>query len=343
MKKLLNTLYVTSPDYFLGLRGENVVLLQDGKILHRIPLHALESIIAFSYSGISAALLEKCSEREVSVVILNHYGRLCGRFVSMSRGNILLRKKQAQIALNQEDSLKISRWIILAKIINARNFLIRFRKQYALRIREEVFIHAITHLKQSKERTKVASNKEELRGIEGDAQATYYGVFPHMILTNSEYFNFRGRSKRPPLDPPNALLSYAYSLLSYDCAAALEANGLDAYMGFNHTDRPGRISLALDLLEEFRVMICDRFVLRMINRGQFTEPDFLEQESGAILLTDEARKKYLSQWQKQKYESLTHPYLQEKMPWGLVPYIQAQLLARYLREDLDAYPPFFWK
>ena len=343
MKKLLNTLYVTNPSYFIGVIGENVTLREESKIVHRVPLHNLQAIVIFSYSGMSSKFIQKCSEYAIGLVVLDSIGRLCGRFVSESKGNVLLRKKQVQISLDDVESLEIAKNMILDKIVNARNYLIRFRKQYKLRIDISKFESVIDYLSESKKQAIDTDEKDQLRGIEGNAQATYYSLFDDMILTNKDVFYFARRSRRPPLDATNTLLSFAYTLLAHDCASALEAVGLDSYIGFNHVDRPGRISLALDLVEEFRTMIADRFVLRIINRGQFNNKDFEFQDNGAVVLTEEGRKVFLFEWQKQKYEELTHPFLEEKIKWGLVPHVQAQLLARYLRGDLDDYPAFFWK
>lgn len=343
MKKLLNTLYVTNPCYFLGASGDNITLKENGKLIQRYPLHNLEEIVVFSHSGISAELLEKCTEFSIALSILNPYGRLNGRFIPPSEGNVLLRKKQIETVLDDAASLVISRTIIAAKIINSRNFLIRFRKQYKMRIDSDAFENVIDHLKESKDKVLQSTSKEGLRGIEGDAQSAYFGIFNQMILNNKETFAFEGRNRRPPLDPVNAMLSYAYTLLALNFAGALEAVGLDSYIGFLHTDRPGRISLALDLEEELRTMAVDRFVLRLINLKQMDHKDFIFQDSGAVIFTEDGRRKFLSEWQKQKYTELQHPFLQEKISWGLVPHIQALLLARFLRGDLDQYPPFFWK
>lgn len=343
MKRLLNTLYITNPSFFLGIAGENITLKEKGKIIYRYPLHNLEAIIVFSHSGVSAELLQKCAEYSIALSVLNPFGRLAGRFVSPSQGNVLLRRKQIETSLDEEASLAISRNVIAAKIVNSKNFLQRFRSQYALRIQPSLFDEVIDHLRDSKNEALQSQTKESLRGIEGEAQAAYFSIFDQMILTNKECFQFKGRSRRPPLDPVNAMLSYAYTLLALDFAGALEAVGLDAYVGFLHTDRPGRISLALDFEEELRTMAADRFVLRLINLGQVSRQDFIFQDSGAVIFTEEGRRKFLTEWQKQKFSDLQHPFLKEKMPWGLVPHIQALLLGRFLRGDLDQYPPFFWR
>lgn len=343
MKKLLNTLYVTTPSFFIGISGESIILKEKDKVMYRIPLHNLESIIIFSYSGFSSKLLRKCMEYGISISVLSSNGQIYGRFQAPSKGNILLRKKQAEIAMSEEKSLEIAKNMILAKVTNSRNQLMRFRNQYKIRIDPVPLNHSIDLLKKEKNSILATTSKDELRGIEGRAQADYFSVFDELILNDSVFFNFNKRSRRPPCNAVNALLSYAYSLLTCECASALESVGLDAYMGFNHVDRPGRASLALDLVEEFRSVIADRIVLKMINLGQFKENDFILQGSGAVLLNDSSRKKFLSIWQQEKQNKLSHPFLDEKIEWGLLPYVQALLLNRHLRGDLSQYPPFFWR
>lgn len=193
------------------------------------------------------------------------------------------------------------------------------------------------------QKIKTETNLDSLRGIEGECASVYFRVFDEMILNQKDSFDFHGRNKRPPLDKVNAMLSFGYSILANDCAGALEGVGLDSYVGFMHRDRPGRRSLALDLMEELRPVLVDRFILTLINNRQIQEDHFRESESGAVTFTDEGKKKFLTAWQGHKREQMTHPYLKEKVYWGLVPYIQALLLARYLRGDVDGYPPFMWK
>ena len=233
--------------------------------------------------------------------------------------------------------------MILGKLFNARWSIERTRRDHGLRVDSEKLTSASKQLHRLLSQVKEVTTSEELRGLEGVGASAYFGVFDEMILGDKETFSFQGRSRRPPLDAVNAMLSFAYSLLTHECASALESVGLDSYVGFLHRDRPGRTSLALDLIEELRPCMADRFVLTLINSRQVKAADFQYMESGAVLLTDSGRKTFLKLWQEKKKETLTHPYLGEKLPWGMIPYIQALLLARYLRGDLDAYPPFLWK
>ncbi len=260
-----------------------------------------------------------------------------------SVGNVLLRRKQFRIADNEEQSCLIARNMVAGKIYNARWVLERTIRDHRMRVDETVIHNSIDILKRQIITASNAVFLETLRGIEGVAAAAYFKAFNQMILRDKEFFDFEKRNKRPPLDPINALLSFAYSLLTSECSSALASSGLDPYVGFMHQDKPGRISLALDLMEEFRPVLADRFVVTLINNRVITNDDFVLEEAGAVHIKDEARKRFLASWQEKKKEIINHPFLQEKIAWGLVPHIQAMLLARYLRGDLDTYPPFFWK
>ncbi len=343
MKKLLNTLYVTTPKAYLSLDGENVVLLQDQHEMGRVPLHNLEGIACFGYKGVSPALMGACAEKGIGLCFLTQHGRFLARINGPVRGNVLLRETQYFRATDETQSLAIAKSFLLGKIYNGRWCLERVKRDHAMRVNQEVLNGAIEQMLQSLASLEKAETRSELMGIEGIAAKAYFGVFPQMILKNEDTFVFDGRTRRPPLDPVNALLSFAYTLLGNEITGALEAVGLDPAVGFLHTVRPGRASLALDLLEELRAPLADRFVVTQINLGVFTEKDFLKKENGAIFMTDEARKRFLAAWQKRKQETLIHPYLKEKVQWGMVAYAQAMLLSRYLRGDLDAYPPFLWK
>lgn len=343
MRQLLNTLYITLSDVYLSVSGENIVIRQDDNILARYPFHNLEDIVLFSYLGMSPKLIQKCMDYGIGVCYLTPTGRFIARLRGQSKGNILLRRKQYRFADDENQSLSISKNMICAKIYNEKWTIERYIRQYEHRI-------DVTHLEQSSEYlTKLlgtihlVNDVDELRGIEGIAQVTYFSCFNDMILNQKEDFKFETRSRRPPLDPINAMLSYMYSILSNDVASALESVGLDAYAGFMHTDRPGRISLALDLVEELRAPIADRFVLSLINMNQIKKDDFIYEDNGAILIKEDSRKKIIGLWQERKQKTLTHPFLNEKIEWGLVPFTQSMLLARYLREDLDGYPVFMWK
>ncbi|MBQ8621076.1 MAG: type I-C CRISPR-associated endonuclease Cas1 [Oscillospiraceae bacterium] len=343
MRHLLNTLFVTSQDAYLSLEGENVVVNREKTVVGRFPLHNLTMIVSFSYAGASPALMGACAERDIGLSFCTPRGKFLARVSGISRGNVLLRRTQYRYADDSTESCRIARSMIFGKIHNARWSMERTRRDHKIRIDEETFQTACSIHKELLPQILEVSDLESLRGLEGAAANAYFGIFDDMILRQKEEFFFQGRNRRPPLDNVNAMLSFAYSLLANDCVSALESVGLDAYVGFLHRDRPGRTSLALDLMEELRPCMADRFVLTLINNRVLSGADFEKAESGAVCLTDDGRRKFLKQWQERKQETITHPYLEEKLPWGLVPYIQALLLARYLRGDLDGYPPFLWK
>lgn len=343
MKNLLTTLYVTQPDVYLSLDGDNVVLLKEQERLGRVPLHNLQSIVAFGYTGASPALMGYCAERNISIVFLKQSGRFLARVIGESKGNVVLRKKQYILSEDTRASAIIARNFILGKIYNHKWMLERMTRDYPLRIDVEQFKEASGQLSQLMLDVRACEDLERLRGLEGQAAVTYNKHFNAMILQQNDHFFFHSRSRRPPLDNVNAMLSFAYTLLAHDTAAALEAAGLDAYVGFLHRDRPGRVSLALDMMEELRGIYADKFVLTLINKKHLNNDDFIQKENGAIIMTDEGRKKFITLWQEKKQEKITHPYLGEKITWGLVPHAQALLLARHLRNDLDEYPPFLWK
>lgn len=343
MKHLLNTLYILSEDVYLSLDGENVLANREKQVVARYPLHTLQNIITFSYSGASPALMGACAQRQIGLAFCTPRGKFLARVCGESSGNVLLRRTQYRFADDPAQCCQISRTMIFGKLFNARWSMERTRRDHGMRVDSEKLMSASAQIYGLLPQVKAVTSPEELRGLEGVGAAAYFGVFNEMILGDKEKFFFHGRSRRPPLDPVNAMLSFAYSLLGNDCASALESVGLDSYVGFLHRDRPGRTSLALDLMEELRPCMADRFVLTLINNRMLKPDDFLFMESGAVLLTDEGRKTFLKNWQEKKKGTLTHPYLGEKLPWGMIPYIQALLLARYLRGDLDAYPPFLWK
>lgn len=343
MRHLLNTLFVTSEDAWLSLDGENVVVNREKSEVARFPLHTLQGIISFSYAGASPALMGACAQRDVALTFCSPHGKFLARTSGISRGNVLLRRTQYRAADDPRESCRIARNMIFGKVYNARWSIERTRRDHKIRIDEEQFRSVSESLKTLLPQILEAADSDTLRGLEGVAAAGYFGLFDDMLLRQKEDFFFHGRNRRPPLDNVNAMLSFAYSLLANDCASALESVGLDAYVGFLHRDRPGRTSLALDLMEELRPCMADRFVLTVVNNRILSGEDFTHEESGAVRMTDQGRQKFLKQWQLKKQETITHPYLEEKIPWGLVPYVQALLLARYLREDMDAYPPFLWK
>lgn len=343
MKKLLNTLFINQPDVYLALDGDNIILLKDDEKLGRLPLHNLEAVVSFGYTGASPALMGYCAERNISLVFFTMNGRFLARVIGESRGNVVLRKKQYRVSDDEIKSAKIARNFIVGKIYNNKWIIERMTRDYPMRVDVTQFKEVSQFLSSIIINVRECEDLERLRGLEGQAAISYNKLFNQMILQQKDAFYFHSRSRRPPLDNVNAMLSFAYTLLANDMASALEGVGLDAYVGFLHRDRPGRVSLALDVMEELRGVYADRFVLSLINKKIVNNEDFLKKENGAVIMTDEARKKFLTAWQNKKHEKITHPYLGEKISWGLVPHAQALLLARYLRGDLDEYPPFLWK
>lgn len=343
MRKLLNTLYVTSDDVLLSLDGECIVVNYPDKTTKMIPLHTLESVVSFSHKGATPALIGKCVTEGISMSFYTPYGKFLFNVGNEVNGNVYLRREQYRIADNEEKSLGYARSFIVGKLYNSKYVIHRYIRDHSVQVDVEKLKGAVSSLSESLKSAEESENVDILRGIEGKAAVMYFGVFSYLVLHNKDTFIFKERVRRPPTDPVNALLSFAYSLLSNDCSDALRSVGLDPYVGFMHVDRPGRKSLALDLVEELRSVFADRFVLMLINNRVMNADDFLKRESGEVILGDDARKRFLNEWQKRKREEIFHPFLKEKIKWGLVPYVQAMLLARAIRGDLDAYPPFFWK
>ena len=342
MRILRNTLYVTSPDAYLSLDGENVVIqVQEEK--KRLPLHNLEGIVTFGYTGASPALMGACAQRQIRLSFLTAHGRFLAAVTGGEAGNVLLRKTQYRLSDSEEASAGLARNFIIGKLYNSRWVLERAARDYPLRLDTGRLKAASAVLAETIPQVQKADSLDSIRGWEGKAATAYFDVLDDLILQQKEAFYFRGRSRRPPLDRLNALLSFVYTLLANDTAAALETVGLDPYVGFLHRDRPGRVSLALDLMEELRAAVADRFVLTLINTRQIQADDFLQKENDAVVMTEDGRKSILAAWQKKKQETITHPFLGEKMEWGLIPHAQALLLARFLRGDMDEYPPFLWK
>lgn len=342
MKKLGNVLYVTTPEAYLSLEGETVVVKkEEGKAL-KLPLHNLEAIVCFNYPGISPALMGACAARGIGLTFLRPSGRFLARVVGPVKGNLLLRKKQYQVAADEAARLPIAVSCVLAKIANSRVVIERALRDHAMLVDTQALQEASTFLKATLPAVRDADSLETLRGLEGSAAKQYFRVFGKLVLKQKEDFPFKERNRRPPRDNLNALLSFLYSLLTYEVASALEGVGLDPQVGFLHADRPGRPSLALDLMEELRPMLADRLALTLINRRQIKGSGFTRKESGGVLMDDDTRKKVITAWQERKREPIMHPFLKERIPIGLIPHVQAQLLARHLRGDLDAYPPFFW-
>lgn len=343
MKKLLNTLYVTSQDNYLSLDSENVVILEKEQEIGRIPLHNLEAIVSFGYRGASPALMGSCAERNISLCFLTPQGKFLARVTGKVKGNVVLRKKQYEASGDTEISMGIARNCIVGKVYNSRWILERATRDHVLQVDVEKLKRASGFLYNSLNSINGCTDMAQLRGYEGEAASIYFSVLNELILQQKKDFTFTGRNKRPPMDNVNAMMSFVYTLLANMVASALETVGLDPYVGFMHTDRPGRVSLALDLMEELRPVLADRFILTLINKKMVTGKDFSKKEDGAVLMNDKARKNLLMEWQNKKKEIITHPFLGEKVEWGMVPFVQAMLLARYLRGDTDEYPPFFWK
>lgn len=343
MKRLLNTLYINSSERYLALDGENVVIKEVDKEIGRIPLHNLEAIVTCGYAGASPALMGACADRNVMLSFITPYGRFLARVVGPECGNVVVRKTQYQYSEDGTTSLGIARNFIIGKLYNARWVVERATRDHAMQLDVDRLKKVSENIQGILKEIPTVDNIDRLRGLEGKAADYYFSVFGELILQQKEDFCFQGRNRRPPLDNVNAMLSFSYSLLESMCFSALELVGLDPYVGFMHTVRPGRKSLALDLMEELRSVLADRFVLSLINRREITGKDFSKREDGAVLLKDDARKVFINAWQTRKQEVIVHPFLKEKIEWGMVPYVQALLLNRYLRGDLDEYPPFLWK
>ena len=340
MRKLLNTLYVTTPEAYLSKDGLNIVVSVKQQEVFRIPAINIEGIVTFGYMGASPGLMKLCSDSGISLTFLSPNGRFISRVQGATRGNVLLRKAQYALSDYEELSLHVAQLMIAAKIQNYRNILRRYIRDYGECLEVE---EAVKMLDANKRDVLDAEDKTKLMGFEGIASNAYFEVLPNLILNQKESFPFNGRNRRPPKDAVNAMLSLAYTLIANDCTAALETVGLDPYVGFLHALRPGRTSLALDMMEEFRAYLGDRFVLSLINKRQITPKDFLYQGDNGVVMTDNGRKTFITAWQNRKRETLIHPYLNEKVEIGLLPYVQAMMLARYVRKDIDNYPVFLIK
>jgi CRISPR-associated protein Cas1 len=345
MHKHLNTLFITREGAYLRKDGLAVEVRIDGEAKMRVPLTNLDGIVVFGWeSTASAALLGACAENDVSVSFHTPHGKFLSASRGFTSGNILLRRAQYRAADDPGATVSIARNIVAAKLHNARVAVRRALRDHSRQnaSMEKQLLDAADFLQRRISRTMREPNVDEVRGQEGEGAVGYFSVFNHLITRNKDAFLFKTRSRRPPMDPVNALLSFVYTLLTHDCRSACESCGLDPQCGFLHRDRPGRPSLALDLMEEFRVMIADRAALSLINRGQLTGKDFLQHENGATLLKDDSRKTVLQHWQERKTTEIRHPFLDKKVTIGLLPFLQARLLARHLRGDIDAYPAFLF-
>ena len=346
MRRQLNTLYVTTEGAYLHKDGANIVMEVDKEVRARLPVHMLESLVCFGRVLVSSPLLGYCAEQGISTCFLTPNGKFLARVEGPVSGTVLLRREQYRRTDDPLRCAAIVRNVLLGKLHNQRVVLGRALRDHGDKLQpdEEVALeHAHKRLDRIADKLLLENSVDMLRGYEGEAAQSYFGVFDHLIRVPSAAMRFKGRSRRPPLDAVNALLSFLYTLVTHDCRSALESVGLDPAVGFLHRDRPGRPSLALDLLEEFRPLLADRLALSLINLRQIGERDFQVMDNGAVLLREESRKTVLTVYQERKREELRHVFLEEKAPIGLFPFLQAQLLARHLRGDLDAYPPFLWK
>ena len=338
MKKLLNTLYITRQESYLHKERETIIVKNGNQKLGQFPALTVGNILCFGQVSVSPFLMGYCAEQGIGLAFYTEFGKFLARVQGRQSGNILLRRAQYRWADDNEKSLGLARLMVAAKIANSRAILMREVRNHG---ENSALDNASTHLLASLRNAKIADSTAQIMGVEGDAAAVYFGVF-NELLRGSD-FVFGGRIKRPPTDPVNALLSFMYSLITQECVSALQGVGLDPMVGFLHQDRPGRASLALDLLEEFRASWADRFVLTLINRKQIKLQDFVTEASGAVRLVDDARKSLLVAYQERKQDEIVHPYLQEKIPLGLLPHCQAMVLARHIRGDTEFYPPFLVK
>lgn len=343
MRKLLNSLYITSPNSYLSLDGENIVIFLEDDEKFRMPFVNIENIICFGYMGASPALMGKCVDNNISLSFLKPNGEFLARIIGKTKGNVLLRKEQYRKSDNEQFCLDFSKNIVSAKLFNSRATLQRTIRDHAEKVNCAEFLNTINFLADSIGKIYEIPDFDQLRGFEGINARHYFSIFSDMIICQKDDFEMSLRSKRPPLDYLNCMLSYLYTILSLEVRSALETIGLDPYVGFMHTLRPGRASLALDIMEEMRAYMVDRPVISMINLKYITKKDFYLKEGGGVLMTDDGRKKILKFWQDRKKEIITHPFINEKIEIGLIPYVQSQLLSKFVRGELPEYYPFLIK
>lgn len=343
MRKLLNTLYVSSQGSYLHREGETVVVEREKQQVLQLPIHTIGSIVCFGNVLCSPFLLGFCAERDVAVSFLSEHGRFLAAVRGPVSGNVLLRRQQYRMADDDEATRGIAANVVSGKLANCRVVMNRTIRDHAAKVNAGALKDASEKIGKIIERIPRMTSTDEVRGLEGQAAAEYFRVFDHLIIEQKEDFIFTDRNRRPPLDEVNALLSFVYTLLAHDVRSALETVGLDPAVGFLHRDRPGRPGLALDLMEEFRPVIADRLVLSLINRRQLAKKDFTKAANGAVIMDEASRKTVLTEYQNRKQDEIQHPYIEETVPIGLLFFIQANLMARYIRGDIDGYPPFFWR
>lgn len=344
MKHHLNTLFVFTQGAYLAKEGDTIAVRVDGDVKLRLPVHNLGGVVCFGLVGVSPRCMAMCAEHSVAVTFCTEHGRFLARCSGFTPGNVLLRRTQYRWADDAHRTTEVCRGFVLGKLINARTTLLRAAREAptASAVADRL-ASAATRFTDSIASARNASSPESLRGIEGDAASTYFSVFQDMIRSTSPAFVFEGRTRRPPMDRVNCLLSFLYAMLAHDARAACESCGLDAAVGFLHVDRPGRPGLALDLMEEFRSVLIDRLAISLINLGQVKPQGFMVTASGAVEMNEGTRKEVVAAYQRRKQETITHAFLNEKSTIGLLVHLQARLLARFIRGDLDAYPPCVWK
>ena len=343
MKRHLNTLFVTTQGAYLSKEGETVVVKVDGEVRMRLPVHTIGGIVCFGQVSCSPYLMGFCAKNNVAISFLSVYGRFLAKVQGPVAGNVLLRREQYRRADDETFSADIARSVITGKLANTRTVLKRFLRDHSDKPGADDILQASKLITSSLRRVENEKSLDVMRGLEGDAAHTYFNVFDNLITSQKEAFFFKERNRRPPLDKVNCLLSFIYVIVMHDVRSALETVGLDPAVGFLHRDRPGRYGLALDLMEEFRPFFADRLVLSLINLSQVRAKGFDEKENGAVLMDDDTRKEVLVAYQTRKQDEIIHPFLNEKVTIGLLFHTQALLFARYLRGDLEAYPPFIWR
>ena len=340
MRKLLNTIYITNPNSYLSLDGENLVVLLENNEKFRLPFVNIENIVCFAYMGASPALMGKCCDNNVGLVFLRPTGQYLARIEGKTTGNVNLRMAQYKLSEDEDFCLQFAKNTVSSKIFNTRFSLERSIRDNQEKTNTDALQEVSAYIKENMERVYDFNDLDQLRGFEGIIAKRYFEVFSDMILQQKRDFHITSRSKRPPLDSINCMLSYLYIILSFEIVSALETVGLDPYVGFFHKLRVGRQSLALDLVEELRAYLVDRLVLTLINTKQVSKKDFVKKEGGGVLMTDEFRRKLLGIWQERKRGIINHHTIDEKIEIGLIPYVQSQLLARHIRGDMEEYPPF---
>ncbi|MDD3847277.1 MAG: type I-C CRISPR-associated endonuclease Cas1c [Syntrophorhabdaceae bacterium] len=343
MKKHLNTLFVTTQRAYLSKASETVVVKVEGEVRLQLPIHTIGGIVCFGSVSCSPYLMGFCAEKGVALSFLTEQGRFLARVHGPVSGNVLLRREQYRWADDPVRSANMARYFIVGKIANCRTVLQRVLRDHSGKVEENGLRRTVILLGRCLERCNHESDLEVLRGIEGESAHAYFAVFDNLIVAQKDAFSFKERNRRPPLDNVNCLLSFLYTLLTHDARSALETIGLDPAVGFLHRDRPGRPSLALDLVEEFRPFLADRLALSLINLRKVQGRGFKVMESGAVKMEDDTRKAVITAYQERKQEEIIHPFLEEKTTVGLLMHMQALLMARHVRGDMDGYPPFVWK